>query len=184
MARFVLALDQGTTSSRAILFDAKGRVAAVDQHEFQQHFPKPGWVEHDAEEILATQLRAARGALANARAHVRDVAAIGITNQRETTLVWERKTGRPIHRAIVWKSRQTAPICEELRRRGLEEEVRAKTGLLTRVTGLSGYAKLPDGRIAAFSVLANGYRGSDEAAMKGLDRFVAELVAATPAIAR
>jgi glycerol kinase len=130
MPRYVMALDQGTTSSRAILFDAEGRVAAVEQHEFQQHFPKPGWVEHDAEEILETQLRAARGALANARANVRDVAAIGITNQRETTVVWERRTGRPIHRAIVWQSRQTAPICEELRRRGLEEEVRAKTGLL------------------------------------------------------
>jgi glycerol kinase len=130
MPRYVMALDQGTTSSRAILFDVEGRVAAVDQHEFEQHFPKPGWVEHDAEEIFETQLRAARGALANARANVRDVAAIGITNQRETTVVWERKTGRPIHRAIVWQSRQTAPICEELRRRGLEEEVRAKTGLL------------------------------------------------------
>jgi glycerol kinase len=130
MARYVMALDQGTTSSRAILFDAEGRVAAVDQHEFRQHYPKPGWVEHDPEEILETQLRAARGALANARARAADVAAIGITNQRETTVVWERGSGRAIHPAIVWQSRQTAPICEELRRRGLEDEVRARTGLV------------------------------------------------------
>lgn len=130
MARYVMALDQGTTSSRAILFDAEGRVAAADQHELRQHFPQPGWVEHDPDEIFDTQLRAARGALARAGARAADVAAIGITNQRETTIVWERKTGRPIHRAIVWQSRQTAPICEELRRRGLEGEVRAKTGLV------------------------------------------------------
>jgi glycerol kinase len=130
MLRHVMALDQGTTSSRAILFDAQGRVAAVDQHEFRQHFPKPGWVEHDPEEIFETQLRAARGALANARARASDVAAIGITNQRETTVVWERRSGRPIYPAIVWQSRQTAPICEELRSRGLEEEVRARTGLV------------------------------------------------------
>jgi glycerol kinase len=130
MARYVMALDQGTTSSRAILFDASGRVAALDQHEFRQYFPKPGWVEHDPEEIFATQLRAARGALANARARASDVAAIGITNQRETTVVWERRSGRPIHPAIVWQSRQTAPICDELRSRGLDEEVRKRTGLL------------------------------------------------------
>jgi glycerol kinase len=130
MARYVMALDQGTTSSRAILFDAEGRVVAADQHEFRQHFPQPGWVEHDPEEIFETQLRAARGALANARARASDVAAIGITNQRETTVVWERRSGRPIHPAIVWQSRQTAPICEELRSRGLDEEVRTRTGLL------------------------------------------------------
>jgi glycerol kinase len=130
MPRYVMALDQGTTSSRAILFDASGRVVAVDQHEFQQHYRKPGWVEHDPEEIVATQLRAAHGALANARASASDVAAIGITNQRETTVVWERSSGRPIHPAIVWQSRQTAPLCEELRSRGLEDEVRARTGLV------------------------------------------------------
>jgi glycerol kinase len=130
MARYVMALDQGTTSSRAVLFDVEGRVAAIDQHEFRQHYPKPGWVEHDPEEILETQLRAARGALANARARAADVVAIGITNQRETTVVWERGSGRAIHPAIVWQSRQTAPICEELRRRGLEDEVRARTGLV------------------------------------------------------
>jgi glycerol kinase len=130
MARYVMALDQGTTSSRAILFDEAGRVVASDQHEFRQHFPKPGWVEHDPEEIFESQLRAARGALAAGRALASDVAAIGITNQRETALVWERSSGRPIYPAIVWQSRQTAPLCEELRSRGLEEEVRTRTGLV------------------------------------------------------
>jgi glycerol kinase len=127
---FVLALDQGTTSSRALVFDESGAVAGLDQHEFTQHFPRPGWVEHDPLEIWETQLRAARGAVANAGLDARDIRAIGITNQRETTLVWERATGRPIHRAIVWQSRQTAPLCEELRARGLEAEVRARTGLV------------------------------------------------------
>ncbi|MBW2726560.1 MAG: glycerol kinase GlpK, partial [Deltaproteobacteria bacterium] len=125
-----MALDQGTTSSRAILFDASGRAAAVDQYEFEQHFPKPGWVEHDADEIFESQLRAARGALEKAGAAASDIAAIGITNQRETTVVWERATGVPIHPAIVWQSRQTAPICDDLRARGLEEEVKSRTGLL------------------------------------------------------
>jgi glycerol kinase len=125
-----MALDQGTTSSRAILFDEAGGVVAVDQYEFPQHFPRPGWVEHDPEEIWQSQLRAARGALHKAGAKAGDVAAIGITNQRETALVWERATGAPIHRAIVWQSRQTAPICEELRARGLAEEVRRRTGLV------------------------------------------------------
>jgi glycerol kinase len=130
MARFVMALDQGTTSSRAILFDARGAVAAIDQHEFTQHFPRPGWVEHDANEIWETQLRAARGALGKAGATAADLAAIGITNQRETAVVWDRRTGEPIHRAIVWQSRQTAELCAELRSRGLEQEVRRKTGLV------------------------------------------------------
>jgi glycerol kinase len=130
VSRFVLALDQGTTSSRAILFDREGCVVAVDQHEFPQHFPKPGWVEHDPDEIWESQLRAARGALARAGAAGRDLAAIGITNQRETALVWERATGNAVHPAIVWQSRQTAPLCAELRARGLEDEVRRRTGLV------------------------------------------------------
>jgi glycerol kinase len=130
MARYVLALDQGTTSSRAILFDEGGALVASDQHEFRQHFPRPGWVEHDPEEIWETQLRAARGVLKRAGATPADVAAVGITNQRETTVVWERKSGRAIYPAIVWQSRQTAPICEELRSRGLEDEVRERTGLV------------------------------------------------------
>ena len=130
MARYVMALDQGTTSSRAILYDQAGRIVAVDQHEFPQHFPKPGWVEHDAGEIWDSQLRAARGALEKAGAQGGDLAAIGITNQRETAVVWDRATGEPIHPAIVWQSRQTTAICDELRARGLEEEVRARTGLV------------------------------------------------------
>ena len=130
MSRFLMALDQGTTSSRAILFDEGCSIVAVDQHEFTQHFPKPGWVEHDPDEIWESQLRAARGVLEKARVAASDVAAIGITNQRETALVWDRATGRPVHRAIVWQSRQTAPICDELRARGLEDEVRARTGLV------------------------------------------------------
>ncbi len=130
MSRYVMALDQGTTSSRAILFDHDGAVVAVDQYEFPQHFPQPGWVEHDPEEIWQSQLRAGRGALEKAGARGSDVAAIGITNQRETALVWERASGEPIHPAIVWQSRQTAPICEELRSRGLEDEVRRRTGLV------------------------------------------------------
>jgi glycerol kinase len=125
-----MALDQGTTSSRAILFDHSGAIVASDQREFPQHFPKPGWVEHDPAEIWDSQLCAARGALQRAGAKGADVAAIGITNQRETALVWDRGTGEPIHRAIVWQSRQTAPICEELRSRGLDDEVRARTGLV------------------------------------------------------
>jgi len=125
-----MAFDQGTTSSRAILFDRDGSIAAVDQYEFSQHFPKPGWVEHDPLEIWETQLRAARGALDKAGAEASAIAAIGITNQRETTVVWDRATGEPIHSAIVWQSRQTAPICEELRSRGLADEVRARTGLV------------------------------------------------------
>jgi glycerol kinase len=130
MSRFVMALDQGTTSSRAILFDRGGAIAAIDQHEFPQHFPKPGWVEHDAEEIWQSQLRAARGAMGKAGASGADIAAIGISNQRETTVVWERASGMPVHRAIVWQSRQTAPLCEALRARGLADEVRARTGLV------------------------------------------------------
>jgi glycerol kinase len=130
VSRYVLALDQGTTSSRALLFDAAGAVVASDQHEFPQLFPKPGWVEHDPAAIWDSQLRAARGVLAKADATAADVAAIGITNQRETTVVWDRATGEPIHDAIVWQSRQTAPICERLRADGYEPEVRARTGLV------------------------------------------------------
>ena len=130
MSRFILALDQGTTSSRAILFDAGGAIVASDQYEFPQHFRQPGWVEHDPGEIWDSQLRAARGVLDAAGASAADVAAIGITNQRETTVVWDRATGEPIHPAIVWQSRQTASICDELRARGLEDEVRRRTGLV------------------------------------------------------
>jgi glycerol kinase len=126
----ILALDQGTTSSRAILFDAAGAIRAVAQKEFTQHFPRPGWVEHDPEEIWASQVAVAGEAIARAGIQARDVAAIGITNQRETTLVWERATGRPVCNAIVWQDRRTAEACDALKARGLEPGIAAKTGLL------------------------------------------------------
>jgi glycerol kinase len=125
-----LALDQGTTSSRAILFDGEGAIVGSDRYEFPQHFRQPGWVEHDPGEIWDSQLRAARGVLEKTGATAGDVAGIGITNQRETAVVWDRRTGEPIHPAIVWQSRQTASICDELRSRGLEGEVRRRTGLV------------------------------------------------------
>ncbi|HYW53418.1 MAG TPA: glycerol kinase GlpK [Dongiaceae bacterium] len=126
----ILALDQGTTSSRAIVFDANGDVVAFDQREFPQHFPQPGWVEHDPRDIWQSQLDVARGALRNASLSAADVVAIGITNQRETTILWDRATGEPVHNAIVWQDRRTAPMCEALRARGLGELVTAQTGLL------------------------------------------------------
>ena len=126
----ILALDQGTTSSRAIVFDPDGRPIAFDQREFPQHFPQPGWVEHDPLEIWASQLAVARGALRNARLAAADLAAIGITNQRETTILWERATGKPVANAIVWQDRRTAALCDELRAKGVGELVTAQTGLL------------------------------------------------------
>jgi glycerol kinase len=126
----VLALDQGTTSSRAIVFDRDGSIRASAQQEFRQIFPQPGWVEHDATEIWATQSGVMHEALAKAGLSARDVAAIGITNQRETTLVWERATGRPIANAIVWQDRRTAPLCDELRAAGHAAMIAAKTGLV------------------------------------------------------
>ena len=130
MAGYVLALDQGATSSRALLFDEAGSIVGIEQFEFSQSFPKPGWVEHDPHEIWDSQLRAARGVLEKTGVAARDVAAVGITNQRETTVVWDRKTGEPIHPAIVWQSRQSSGVCDDLRSRGLEDEIRARTGLL------------------------------------------------------
>ncbi|HQQ77252.1 MAG TPA: glycerol kinase GlpK [Thermoanaerobaculia bacterium] len=127
---FVLALDQGTTSSRALLFDQGGRVVATAQKEFRQIFPEPGWVEHDPTEIWATQSGVMHEALAKAGIGPRDVAAIGVTNQRETTLLWERATGRPLANAIVWQDRRTAPICDALRGAGHEPTFTAKTGLV------------------------------------------------------
>ena len=130
MSVFVLALDQGTTSSRALLFDRDGAVVAEDQHEFPQYFPKPGWVEHDPLEIWGSQLKAARGVLEKTGTSAREIAAVGITNQRETAVVWERDSGDPIYPAIVWQSRQTTSICDGLRERGLEDEIRTRTGLV------------------------------------------------------
>ena len=127
---YILALDQGTTSSRAIVFDEHGAIRGLDQREFPQHFPQPGWVEHDPADIWRSQLETAQGALHNAGIAASDVAAIGITNQRETTLVWDRKSGQPVYNAIVWQDRRTAPLCEELKGKGLEQSVRERTGLL------------------------------------------------------
>jgi glycerol kinase len=130
MTRYVLALDQGTTTSRSILFDRQGRMVAVAQREFAQHFPRPGWVEHDAEEIWASQVATIAEVLARADASPRDVVAVGIANQRETTLLWNRASGHPVSRAIVWQDRRTAGTCEELREAGHEDEVARRTGLL------------------------------------------------------
>lgn len=127
---YVLALDQGTTSSRALLFERDGRVRAAAQREFRQIFPQPGWVEHDPEEIWSSQRAVIDEVLAQARVAPRAIAAIGITNQRETTLLWERATGIPIANAIVWQDRRTTPMCERLRTDGVEPLVRAKTGLV------------------------------------------------------
>ena len=130
MAQYVLSLDQGTTSSRAMLFDHEGKIAGIAQHEFTQHFPKTGWVEHDPMDILTSQLNSAVEVLTRARIRPRDVVALGITNQRETTLVWDRETGTPIYNAIVWQDRRTAELCAQLQKDGNEDQVRKKTGLL------------------------------------------------------
>jgi glycerol kinase len=124
-----MALDQGTTSSRAIVFDDSGRIVALAQQEFAQHYPQPGWVEHDPMEIWRTQLGTARQALERAQLACGDLAALGITNQRETTLVWSRRTGEPVHHAIVWQDRRTEPLCQQLREQGHEALVRERTGL-------------------------------------------------------
>jgi glycerol kinase len=128
--RFVVAVDQGTTGSTVLVLDRRGRVAGRAYREFTQHFPKPGWVEHDPEEIWRVTLAVLRAACRRAGARARDVAAIGITNQRETTLLWDRRTGRPVHRAIVWQDRRTADHCEALRTAGAEDLVRRKAGLV------------------------------------------------------
>ena len=127
---YILALDQGTTSSRAIVFDQQGAIVAVAQREFEQIFPQTGWVEHNPEEIWSSQISVAIEALSRAQARPRDVAAIGITNQRETAIVWNRETGKPIHNAIVWQDRRTADYCGQLRTQGHEKLIQDKTGLL------------------------------------------------------
>ncbi len=127
---YLLALDQGTSSSRSIVFDAQGRMVAMAQQELTQHYPQPGWVEHDPLEIWRTQLATAREALAKAGVGASQVRAIGITNQRETTVVWNRTTGQPIHQAIVWQDRRAEPACQALRERGLAQTIQEKTGLL------------------------------------------------------
>ena len=130
MGQYLLALDQGTTSSRAIVFDRQAQIVAMQQRELRQIYPRPGWVEHDPEEIWSTQLACARAALEQAGLTARDMAAIGITNQRETTILWERETGRALANAIVWQDRRTAEECARLREQGLEESIRRRTGLV------------------------------------------------------
>jgi glycerol kinase len=128
--KYILSLDQGTTSSRAILFDQNGQMKSVAQKEFQQYYPHPGWVEHDALEIWETQLSVARDAIAKLGISAREIAAIGITNQRETTILWDKRNGKPIYHAIVWQCRRTAPYCDSLQEQGYTEKIREKTGLL------------------------------------------------------
>ena len=130
MSGYVLAIDQGTTSSRAIVFDENQKIAGVGQKEFRQYFPKSGWVEHDPEEIWETVVFTIRQAIAKAGIKAGDLSAIGITNQRETVVVWERDTGKPIHKAVVWQDRRTASYCDKLKRQGLEKTFTKKTGLL------------------------------------------------------
>ena len=130
MATFMLALDQGTTSSRAILFRQDGQVERLAQKEFTQHYPQPGWVEHDPTDIWSTQSGVANEVLAAANISAQDVAAIGITNQRETTIVWHKQTGKPIHNAIVWQDRRTAKFIDQLKEDGLTKTFQSKTGLV------------------------------------------------------
>ena len=130
MARYIMALDAGTTSNRCILFNEKGEICSVAQKEFTQYFPEPGWVEHDADEIWSTQLGVAVEAMNKIGVDSKDVAAIGITNQRETVIVWDKNTGEPIYHAIVWQCRRTAQFCDSLKDKGLTEFFRQKTGLL------------------------------------------------------
>ena len=130
MSKYIMALDSGTTSNRCILFNAAGEICSVAQKEFTQIFPQPGWVEHDADEIFSTQLEVARQAMANIGATATDIAAIGITNQRETTICWNKQTGRPVYNAIVWQCRRTADYCDQLTSEGLVDTIRSKTGLV------------------------------------------------------
>jgi len=128
--KYILSLDQGTTSSRSIVFDHAGKVIATAQREFSQHYPQPGWVEHDAEEIWQTQLRTAKEVLKKAKISAKDIAAIGITNQRETTVAWDKRTGKPLGKAIVWQDRRTAGFCDQLKAQGAAKGIAEKTGLV------------------------------------------------------
>ncbi len=130
MAKYIMALDQGTTASRAIIFNHRGTIVSTASKEFKQIYPKPGWVEHNPMEIWSSQIEVAKNALNKARLKAVDIAAIGITNQRETTIVWDKKTGKPVYNAIVWQCRRTAPICDQLKKKGLAEIIQKKTGLV------------------------------------------------------
>ena len=130
MEKYVIALDQGTTSSRCILFDHEGDICSVAQREFTQIYPQPGWVEHDPMEIWSSQLGVMVEAIGGIGAHISEVAAIGITNQRETTIIWDKQTGAPIYNAIVWQCRRTSDISEKLKADGMEQLVKERTGLI------------------------------------------------------
>ena len=130
MAKYIMALDAGTTSNRCILFDKNKKIISIAQKEFTQYFPKPGWVEHDANEIWSTQLGVAVEAMSKIGATAKDIAAIGITNQRETTIVWDKLSGEPVCPAIVWQCRRTSEYCDKLKKKGLSESFRQKTGLV------------------------------------------------------
>lgn len=130
MEQYIMSIDQGTTSSRAILFDKEGEIQGVAQREFKQYFPKSGWVEHDANEIWTSVLAVMAEVINENEIDPEQIKGIGITNQRETTVIWDKKTGRPIYHAIVWQSRQTQHICNELKEQGHEKTFRNKTGLL------------------------------------------------------
>jgi glycerol kinase len=140
MKKYVMAVDQGTTSSRAIIFDHRGAIKSVAQKEFKQYFPQAGWVEHDANEIWSSQAAVIAEATTNAGVESKDIAVLGITNQRETTVVWDRETGRPVHRAIVWQDRRTSGFCDQLKAQGLEPKIQQKTGL--RIDAYFSAAKL------------------------------------------
>ena len=154
MSGYVIAIDQGTTSSRCVVFDGDMKIVGVGQKEFTQHFPRSGWVEHDADEIWSSVVEIFRTAIAAANIEAIDVAAIGITNQRETVVVWDRKTGKPIYHAIVWQDRRSADLCAALKQAGHEPLVNERTGLLLThilapprwpgfLTTLKGHAKKP-----------------------------------------
>ncbi len=130
MEKYILSLDQGTTSSRAIVFDKKGRIISVAQKEFTQYFPKPGWVEHDPNEIWSTQAGVAAEAITNKNLNAKNIAAIGITNQRETVVVWDKKSGKPVYNAIVWQDKRTSSFCDKLKKQGKSSFIREKTGLV------------------------------------------------------
>ncbi|GAI33748.1 unnamed protein product, partial [marine sediment metagenome] len=130
LAKYIMALDQGTTGSRAIIFNHSGTIVSTASKESRQIYPKPGWVEHDPMEIWSSQVEVAKTVLDKADLEAVDIAAIGITNQRETTIVWDKKTGKPVYNAIVWQCRRTAPICNQLKKKGLAEIIQKKTGLV------------------------------------------------------
>ena len=130
MKKYILSLDQGTTSSRAIVFDKQGSIVSIAQKEFTQYFPQPGWVEHDPNEIWSTQVGVAAEAITKEGLTSQNIAGIGITNQRETLVVWDRKTGKPVYNAIVWQDKRTSDFCDELKAMGKSEMIREKTGLV------------------------------------------------------